>query len=251
MLRETWGDLADAACDLLLGGRCAGCERPGRVLCPGCADTLPAGGRPAWPDPVPAGLVPPWAAAEYAGAVRAMVLGHKERRLLGLGGPLAQLLSQAVLAALGDAPPAPVVLVPVPSRPGVTRGRGHDPTGRITARAARLLRRMQLDVSAMPLLRCRPGSVDQAGLGAAERAANLAGSMHCPVEALRRLAARRPRAVIVVCDDVVTTGATLRESQRALEAVGLEVLAVAAVAATRRRMALGGGRALSWADPTD
>ena len=42
---------------------------------------------------------------------------------------------------------------------------------------------------------------------------------------------------LVICDDVVTTGATLREAQRALEAVGLEVTAVAAVAATRRRIA--------------
>jgi predicted amidophosphoribosyltransferase len=194
--------------------------------------------------------VPPWAAAEYDGVVRALVIGHKERRLLGLRAPLAQLLAHAVRAALADRS-GPVLLVPVPSRPGVARARGHDPTGRMTARAARLLRHDGADVIAMPLLRCRAGAVDQAGLGAAERAANLAGSMHCPVELLRRLASRRTQVRIVVCDDVVTTGATVREAQRALEAVGLEVEAVAAVAATRRRNPTGRARPLSSSDPTD
>ena len=251
MPRDIWGELADAAADLLLGGRCAGCTRPGRVLCPECARSLPVAGRPAWPDPVPAGLAPPWAAGEYAGQLRALVIGHKERRLLGLRGPLAELLAHSVRAALAEVPPGPVVLVPVPSRPGVARGRGHDPTGRVTSRAARLLRREGADVIAMPLLRSRPGSVDQAGLGAVERAVNLAGSMHCPTELVRRLAARRTRAHLVVCDDVVTTGVTLREAQRALEAVGLPVTAVAAVAATRRRIRTGPVRPLSSADPSD
>jgi predicted amidophosphoribosyltransferase len=231
-----WSDLADAAVDLLLGGRCAGCGRAGRVLCAPCAAGLPAGAVAAWPVPVPVGLVPPFAAGEYADVVRALVLGHKERGLLGLRDPLARLLAQAVRAAVDEQPSGPLVLVPVPSRPGTARTRGHDPTLRITTRAARLLRADGLDVVALSLLRSRPGVVDQAGLDAAARAANLAGSMHCPTERLRALAARRTHARVVVCDDVVTTGATLREAQRALEAVGLEVVGVAAVAATRRRI---------------
>ena len=251
MPRDTWGDLADAAADLLLGGCCAGCGRAGRVLCPACAQSLPADARLAWPDPVPEGLAPPWAAGEYAGPLRALVIGHKERRLLGLRDPLAGLLAQSVCAALAGVSPGPVVLVPVPSRPGMARRRGHDPTGRVTTRAARLLRHAGADVVALPLLRTRPGSVDQAGLGAVERATNLAGSMHCPTEQVRRLAARRTHAHLVVCDDVVTTGVTLREAQRALEAVGLPVTAVAAVAATRRRIPTGRGRPLSSADPSD
>ena len=93
--------------------------------------------------------------------------------------------------------------------------------------------------------------MDQAGLGAAQRAANLAGSMFCPDERLRRLASRRARTRIVLCDDVVTTGATLREAQRALEAVGLTVSAVAAVAATRRRIPTRPVRPLSSPHPSD
>ena len=80
--------------------------------------------------------------------------------------------------------------------------------------------------------------VDQAGLGAAERAANLAGSMCCPSAACAGSPATPPAAV-VVCDDVLTTGATAREAQRALEAAGLGVAGIATVAATRRRLAAG------------
>lgn len=249
MPRETWSALADAAADLLLGGHCAGCDRAGRVLCPDCAAGLPTGAAPAWPRPVPAGLAPPFAAGEYDGVLRQLVLGHKERRMLGLRRPLARLLAQAVEAALEAAldgrAPGPVVLVPVPSRPGVARTRGHDPTRTITLGAARMLGRSGADVVAASVLRSRPGVVDQAGLGAGARAANLGGSMHCPAERLRALAARRTHARVVVCDDVVTTGSTLREAQRALEVVGLEVVAVAAVAATRRRDRGGGPTALS------
>jgi predicted amidophosphoribosyltransferase len=229
---------SDAAVDLLLGGSCAGCARPGRLVCACCADELAdavATAGPVWPDPVPPGLVQPFAATAYDGAVRGLLLGHKERRLLTLRGPLAGLLAVAVGAAAQEAGPGPLVLVPVPSRRGSARSRGHDPTLRITAGAARLLRRSGVDAVARPLLRSRPGVVDQAGLDAAARAANLAGSMHCPTGLVRRLAARRTAARAVVCDDVLTTGATAREAQRALEAVGIEVLAVATVAATRRR----------------
>jgi predicted amidophosphoribosyltransferase len=167
-----------------------------------------------------------------------MVLAHKEHRVLALRGSLGRLLAQAVRSALTGQPglPAgPVVLVPVPSRPGTARARGHDPAWSITARAARLVGSGDRDVVAMRLLRSRSGVLDQAGLGAVARAANLAGSMHCPAASLRRLGSLRPQASVVICDDVLTTGSTAREAQRALESVGLTVLAVTAVAATRRR----------------
>jgi predicted amidophosphoribosyltransferase len=157
-----------------------------------------------------------------------MVLAHKERRVLGLRHPLGHLLAGAA-APLAD---GPVVLVPVPSRPGSARARGHDPTYAMTRSAARVLRRQGYAAVTTRLLVSR-GGVDQAGLDAAARASNLAGSMFCPSASLRKVAGRRLRAV--VCDDVLTTGATAREAQRALEAAGLEVAGIATVAATVRR----------------
>lgn len=225
--------VGDVFADLVLGGACIGCERPGRPLCPTCATTLPTGAHPTWPCPAPAGLVTPWSAAAYDGLTRSMVVAHKERRVLALRRPLAGMLAAAVAAAAPRG--APVVLVPVPSRPGATRARGHDPTDALTREAARLLRSQGYDACRARLLVSRGAVADQAGLDAAARAANLAGSMFCPTARLRRVVGRR--VGVVVCDDVLTTGATAREAQRALEAVGLRVTGIATVAATRLRRA--------------
>jgi predicted amidophosphoribosyltransferase len=225
--------LRDAAIDLLLGSHCVGCARPGRLLCLECEAGLPSSAQAAGPSPPPSGLGATFAAAAYDGLVKAMVVGHKERRLLALCRPLGGLLAGAVAAATVDA--GPLVLVPVPSRRSSVRARGHDPTFSLTRAAAAALRRDGVDAVAWPVLRLRPGVVDQAGLDAAARAVNLSWSMAVSAPALRRLARHRPRARVVVCDDVLTTGATAREAQRALESVGVPVAAIAVVAATQRR----------------
>lgn len=228
---ERQGWWRDAVADVLAGSRCTGCARPGRVLCPGCAATLPARAGPCWPTPTPPGLAPPWAAAEYAGLVRSLVVAHKEHAVHGVRRPLGVLLAAAVAAA---APSGPLVLVPVPSRPGADRARGHDPTGALVRWAARTLTREGRAVRVQGLLRHRGGVADQAGLDSAQRSRNLAGALCCPSSSLRALARREP-VHLVVCDDVLTTGATAREAQRALEAVGLVPAGIATVAATRRR----------------
>lgn len=226
--------MLDAALDLFLGSRCVGCDEPGRMLCPRCRAALSTTAHVAWPTPVPAGLVAPWATEEYDGAVRALVVGHKDRGQWGHRRVLGDLLATAVLGATaGLDPDVPVLLVPVPSRPGAGRSRGYEATTALVGAAAATVRRQR--PAAVAQLLVSRGAADQKALDAPGRAANVSRSMHCPSSALARVARRRSRAHVVVCDDVVTTGSTAREAQRALEAVGLPPVAVAAVAATRRR----------------
>jgi predicted amidophosphoribosyltransferase len=95
--------------------------------------------------------------------------------------------------------------------------------------AAGRLRRTGTDVVVARLLAPAVRLADQAGLTAGQRAANLAGALRC-----RTPAGPRPPWSVVV-DDVLTTGATAREAQRALESAGHRVAGIATVAATRRR----------------
>ncbi len=225
--------MLDEALDLFLGSRCVGCERPGRMLCVDCRGSLSVAARLVWPTPVPVGLVPPWATEVYDGAVRALVVGHKDRGQWGHRRVLGDLLAEAVRgASAGLDPSVPLLLVPVPSRPGAGRQRGYEATAALVrTAAARLWRERPVVVAPVVLSR---GAADQAGRDAAGRAANVRHSMHCPSRALARVGRRWPTAYVVVCDDVLTTGSTAREAQRALEAVGWAPVAIATVAATRR-----------------
>ena len=231
--------MIDAWLDLVLGSCCSACGSPGRALCRDCAGRLPRHAGPSWPSPTPPGLLPPWSTGEYADTLRSLVVDHKDHGRLALARPLGRLLAVAVAAAR-DAQhrpdgAAPVHLVPVPSHPAVVRRRGQDPLLRVTHAAAVVLRRRGVAASVRPLLRvvARPG--DQAGLGAEARAANVAGRFHARGGAGRAYPARAPSPVVLLVDDVITTGATLREAQRALEAAGVVPAAAATIAATRRR----------------
>lgn len=232
--------LIDALVDLALGSHCVECGQPGRLACPACVAGLAARAIPVRPDPPPPGLVDCWASGTYDGLLRRAVIGHKEDGLHGLSRLLGERMALALREGLGAARVVPhctgVVLVPVPSRPGVDRARGDDPLGRVVRLGARQLRKEGTDIRVMPLLRSRGGVHDQAGLSARARADNLAGSMRSHPPTVQRLATVSPRPLVVLCDDVLTTGATAREGQRALAAVGVPLAFVAVVAAVERQL---------------
>ncbi len=194
------------------------------------------------PDP------PAAAGASYAGIVGPVVVAHKEYGRTSLAGPLAALLAAAVDLAVGLAtaeagwgtgwgtgPSGPVLLVPVPSGGRARRRRRDDPVRRLTRRAAVRLRARDVPARVVPGLRVRGTPDDQTGLTRAGRAANVAGRFAVRRGARAVMTARpgRPVPVVVVVDDVLTTGATVREAVRALAAAGIGVAAVATVAVAR------------------
>ena len=166
--------------------------------------------------------------------MRDLVLAHKERAVHALATPLGEVLAHVVLGA-GRLEPGvldPVVwLVPVPSHRSVVRARGHDPVLRIARRAAHELRRRGTRACVRGLLRVVGRPEDQSGLGAAARRANLEGRFRA-----RALPTSGQAGTILLVDDVVTSGATLREAQRALEQAGWAPSAAVTLAATRRRL---------------
>ena len=107
------------------------------------------------------------------------------------------------------------------------------------------LRRAGLEAAVVPALRHARTVSDSAGLGAADRARNLAGAF-----------AARPRQVarltgsVVLVDDLITTGVTLAECSAALAAADVAATACATIAATQRHSPRGSAQLASWALPS-
>jgi predicted amidophosphoribosyltransferase len=205
---SSWSALAD----LVLPRTCAGCGLPGHLLCPRCAALL---ARPhlATPRRFPEGFPPTVAAGAYDGPVRPAVLAFKERGRAELARPLGTALALAVAAvvsAVPGPPPREVLLVPVPSSAAALRGRGRDHVRELAVRAVGELRAAGLPASQARLLGRRGRVRDSAELSAGQRRANLAGTFTLSP------GAGLVGGLLVLVDDVVTSGATLTEAASVL-----------------------------------
>lgn len=148
-----------------------------------------------------------------------------------------------------SAAPVEVLLIPAPSSAQSVRRRGYAPANLLAQEAARQLNKRlpaSVRVRAVDVIgyvpRNRRGSGasiisdaisgaqnEQKGLGAVGRAERMHGALRVMEPAL--CAGR----VSIICDDVVTTGATASEMVRVLQEAGSRVLGVCAVAAVPKK----------------
>lgn len=222
----------------LLPVQCAGCRAWDEVLCPSCR-------RRAQAEPIPTvvdgarGDLPALAMGDYAGSLRHIILAAKHssctdlsdfldeagaRLGTALGGVLGVVGSPAaaVGTSAGRVPSTgsavDVWVVPAPSS-WKRRLRGRQvalPLACAVARALAAGARPGVRVRVVDAVRLRIGATSQSGKAGAQRTVGRMGSM-------RALAVPGPGVLVVAVDDVVTTGATIREMERVLG--GLDAVA--------------------------
>lgn len=187
---------------------CAGCGALDVDVCEGCRAALA-------PRVVRRALLPGVevvSALEFDGVAARVIRAMKSDGRTGL----ARALGPALAAALAAAPAGSTVTT-IPASRAADRRRGYRPVDLLVRRAG---------ARAVPLLRMRRASADQRGLGRAARRVNVAGLF---------LARTPPAGPVVVVDDVVTTGATLRDAVSALRAAGADHVVAVTLAHTPKR----------------
>jgi predicted amidophosphoribosyltransferase len=209
--------------DLILPLECGGCGAPSTRWCDACAAELSvAAEQPHVVNPRIDPQVPVFALGRYAGARRQAILAMKEHGRGDLVAPLARALAVGVHRLLTwGMVETPLTIVPAPTRRSAARRRGGDPV----ARLARAAVAGHPDVAVVQALRLRALVRDSVGLGTSARERNIAGRV-----LLRGQRATLSGTEVVIVDDIVTTGATARESVRTLRAAGIPVAAVLAIA---------------------
>lgn len=205
----------DAALAFFAPHDCVRCGQEGSLLCSACCQQVPWYGdvcfrclksgasiglcencRPK------SSLDGVWITTAYQAAPRALIQALKFSRAKAGAQDIARLMAKTF-----PEPPAPMVLVPIPTISSHVRSRGYDQAALI---ARHLAKHRHMPVHA--LIR-RHGQTRQLGASRKQRHQQLAGVFYCSQKL-------DPNTNYVLVDDVVTTGATIEHAAQALRAAG-------------------------------
>jgi ComF family protein len=157
--------------------------------------------------------------ARYAGVVKDLILLYKYRGYEVLSRVLADFVSQC-LDREDDLWSGVQAVVPVPLHPAKEKSRGFN---QAVLLAKALARRRDIPLLEGRLVKVRPTAA-QTSLQAGERETNLRGAFR-----VRKAAGLRGKIVLLV-DDVYTTGSTIRECSLALKKAGVKEVRAVTVA---------------------
>ncbi|KAA8815835.1 ComF family protein [Bifidobacterium callitrichos] len=218
---------------LLLPRGCAGCDRPDETLCPSCRDLFDR----VIALPFPAAVTGyAYAGAVYGGNVRRAILAWKDHGDEECDREFARCivaLARRSLPIEGVALDGALLVVPAPSSARSLAERGRRHLMPLAKAIAAYYRSSGLDARVEPALQIAARVVDGKAVetaGADQRASRMGGRLTVRNRSLSRVAGR----TVVIVDDIVTTGATMRACAAALETAGARVLAGLALAATPR-----------------
>lgn len=188
---------------MIFATACAGCNQPGDLLCHRCRFALVSA-----PSPVDGQQVV--AALPFEGVARQVVLGLKYRNRRGVARLVARLMVRRLRPGRVD------LVTWAPTGPARARQRGYDQAELLARAVAR-----ELGVPCRRLL-YRTHGAPQTGRSRTERLNGPDFRVRAPRAGLR----------VLVVDDVVTTGATMRAARQALLRAGVADVRCIAAAAT-------------------
>jgi predicted amidophosphoribosyltransferase len=168
----------------------------------------------------------------YNDVARSVVLAAKENSLSTARKLIIQEIKLNIerLCLSETKPPREVLLVPIPSSARAKRRRGGDFIFEISRASSAELNREHdgLCFASRSLLKMNRKILDQTKLTQSQREINLSGAFKVAQDFFTV-------TPIIIIDDVVTTGSTLREAVRALKERNLTVLGAATACASQRR----------------
>lgn len=208
---------------------CVGCGSPNRDCCLRCVTKVRSTASTLHGEKLLGITVPVFVVGAYEGPLRAVLIAFKHGGRFGFSRVLAPRLLSEILAAVSVSRGlrAPLI-VAAPSRPARVRQRGYRHLD-VLLRAS-LRHHPEPRPRVLRALRTLPGRTGQVGLKSDERARNAS------LVVVSRWAGRRLKGrEVVLFDDVITTGATVRATQDVLENAGARVIAVVALCVVTRR----------------